>query len=115
MSLASAGGQGRRDGVRDRRKERSAPRPFGLAVGALTRELEPATTLARVQRVWESATGPAVALAGRPTAERDGLLTVTCSEAVWAAELEMMGPALVTSLNEALGEPLLERLRCRTG
>lgn len=93
---------------------RRAPRPMSMALSALTDELEPRTTLARVQRVWGEAAGAAVAGACRPTGEREGVLSVTCAEAVWAQELELMGESLVERLNGALGEPLVKRLRCRT-
>jgi predicted nucleic acid-binding Zn ribbon protein len=94
---------------------RPAPRPLSLALDGLTDALAPATTLARVQRAWAQTVGEVIAEAGRPTAERDGVLTITCADAVWAAELDLMGPDLVARLNEALcGEPI-HRLRCRTG
>jgi predicted nucleic acid-binding Zn ribbon protein len=94
---------------------RAAPRPLSLALGGLTEALAPATTLARVQQSWEQAVGGVIAEAGRPTAERDGVVTVTCADAVWAAELDLMGAELVGRLNEALGAQLVHRLRCRTG
>jgi predicted nucleic acid-binding Zn ribbon protein len=95
--------------------KRRAPRPFVHALTDLAERLAPATTLARVQRVWERAAGEMVARSCRPTAERDGVLTVTCSEAVWAQELDLMGSEVIERLNEALGQPLVERLRCRVG
>jgi predicted nucleic acid-binding Zn ribbon protein len=68
-----------------------------------------------VQEVWERVAGPAVALAASPTAERNGVLTVTCTAAVWAQELDLMANDLLARLNSALdGQPLRE-LRCRTG
>jgi predicted nucleic acid-binding Zn ribbon protein len=94
---------------------RRAPRRLALAVEHLAGDLQPATPLARVQRAWPEAVGETIAAAGRPTAERDGTLTVTCSDAVWSAELEMMGAQLAERLNHTLGEPLVVRLRCRTG
>lgn len=94
---------------------RPAPRPLSLAIDGLTAALAPATTLARAQQAWESAVGPVIAAAGLPTAERDGVLTVTCRDAVWSAELDLMGPDLLERLNRELGEKLIERLRCRTG
>lgn len=94
---------------------RSAPRPLASAVGDLTAALAPATTLARAQAAWERVVGERVAAAGRPTGERDGVLTVTCSDAVWSAELEMLGPELVERLNGALDGRPIRRLRCRTG
>jgi predicted nucleic acid-binding Zn ribbon protein len=94
---------------------RIAPRPFSLALGALAERLAPATILARVQGIWEQTAGEAVSRACHPTAERDGVLTVTCSEAVWAQELDLMGSEVVLRLNDALGEQLVKALRCRIG
>ncbi len=94
---------------------RRSPRPLSAALEGLTAALAPATTLARSQQAWEQAVGPRVAAAGLPTAERDGVLTVTCTDAVWSAELDLMGPELVDRLNVELGEALIHKLRCRTG
>jgi predicted nucleic acid-binding Zn ribbon protein len=94
---------------------RNAPRPLSLALDGLTAGLAPATNLSRAQQAWDSAVGAVISEAGRPTAERDGVLTITCADAVWAAELDLMGPELVTRLNGKLGAELIRRLRCRTG
>jgi predicted nucleic acid-binding Zn ribbon protein len=94
---------------------RIAPRPLATALQSLTATLAPATTLARVQEIWEQTTGPAIATAAKPTAERNGILTVTCTAAVWAQELDLMAGELVQNLNAALGEEAIRELRCRTG
>jgi len=94
---------------------RIAPRSLSVALEGLTHTLAPATTLARVQGVWEAAAGPAIATAARPTAERDGVLTVTCTAAVWAQELDLMAGELIPRLNSALGDVAVRELRCRTG
>jgi predicted nucleic acid-binding Zn ribbon protein len=94
---------------------RSAPRPLSVALEGLTSTLAPTTTLALVQGAWERAVGPAVAAAARPTAERDGVLTVTCDAAVWAQELDLMAFELLPRLNGALGLRAIRELRCRTG
>jgi predicted nucleic acid-binding Zn ribbon protein len=94
---------------------RIAPRPLSTALQSLTATLAPATTLARVQSTWEAAAGPAIAFAARPTAERGGVLTVTCDAAVWAQELDLMAGELVPRLNAALGAQEIRELRCRTG
>ena len=39
---------------------------------------------------------------------------MTCSSAVWAQELDLMGPELVERLNDALGVPAVRSLRCQT-
>jgi predicted nucleic acid-binding Zn ribbon protein len=94
---------------------KAAPRPLAFALGELGSELAPASTLARVQEVWADATGTAIAAAARPTAERDGVLTVLCEAAVWAHELTLMEADLVSRINAALGADAIRELRCRTG
>lgn len=93
---------------------RRAPRPLALAVQELTGGLAPASTLARVQELWPIAAGATIAAEAQPTAERDGVLTVTCRAAVWAQELDLMGEQLVASLNAAIGEQRIRQLRYRT-
>jgi predicted nucleic acid-binding Zn ribbon protein len=94
---------------------RPAPRSLSVALEEVLGALAPATTLARVQEIWERAAGPAIAAAARPTAERDGVLTVTCTAAVWAHELDLMAGELIPRLNAALGTEAIVQLRCRTG
>jgi len=94
---------------------RAAPRPLSAAIADLSATLAPTTTLARVQAVWEQAAGPAIAGAARPTAERNGILTVTCAAAVWAQELDLMASELIARLNAELDDEAIRELRCRTG
>jgi predicted nucleic acid-binding Zn ribbon protein len=94
---------------------RPAPRLLSGALAGLTAALAPATTLARVQAVWEGIAGEAIATAAHPSAERSGVLTVTCEAAVWAQELDLMAGELIARLNGALGEDAISELRCRTG
>ena len=91
---------------------RRAPRQAGLAMSSLVDELAPQTLLADVQRVWQTVVGDAVAEQAMPTADRGGTLTITCSSAVWAQELDLMGPAVVERLNGALGREAVTALRC---
>ena len=93
---------------------RLAPRRLGVPVQAFTADLAPATTLARVQEIWERVLGPAIAASARPSTERDGVLTVICEAAVWAQELDLMGPELIGRLNAELGDDTLRQLRCRS-
>jgi predicted nucleic acid-binding Zn ribbon protein len=93
---------------------RPAPRPLSLALGAFTVGIAPASTLGRVQEIWERTAGAAIAAAARPTGERDGILTVTCEASVWAQELDLVAGELLARLNAALGAPKLRELRCRT-
>jgi predicted nucleic acid-binding Zn ribbon protein len=94
---------------------RRAPRRLALPVRELTATLAPASTLARVQEVWEAVVGPAIAASARPTGERDGVLFLTCEAAVWAQELDLMAAELILRLNDALAGEHVRELRCRTG
>ena len=91
---------------------RRSPRPLGLAIDGLRDELAPATLLGEVQSVWPEAVGEAIAAEAQPTAERGGVLTISCSASVWAQELDLMGPAIVERLNGSLERGSVTRLRC---
>jgi predicted nucleic acid-binding Zn ribbon protein len=81
---------------------RTAPRRLGFALAEVSSRLAPATTLAQVQAHWPDTVGPAVAAEAEPVSERDGVVTVACRSAVWAQELDLLGPELVARLNESL-------------
>jgi predicted nucleic acid-binding Zn ribbon protein len=91
---------------------RRGPRPMTGALGRLADELAPETLLADVQRTWASVVGPSIADQATPTAERGGVVTVSCSASVWAQELDLMAPQIVAGLNAALGRGSVQRLRC---
>lgn len=91
---------------------RRAPRSLTTALGKLADELAPDTLLGEVQRVWTKAVGEAIAGEARPTAERAGVVTISCSASVWAQELDLMAPQIVSRLNTALSQGSVQRLRC---
>jgi predicted nucleic acid-binding Zn ribbon protein len=91
---------------------RTQPRPLSHAIAALADRLAPQTTLAEIQRVWPHAVGDVIAAQAEPTGVREGVLMVTCSSAVWAQELDLMGPDLVGRINAALGAEAVRSLRC---
>jgi len=94
---------------------RRAPRPIATALQTFTTSIAPATLLAQVQGIWGAVAGDAIAAHANVVAEHDGVLEIVCDEAVWAAELELMGPDLVDRLTSSLGRPAIVSLRCRTG
>jgi predicted nucleic acid-binding Zn ribbon protein len=81
---------------------RRTPRPVGGALRAAIVPLAPATPLAAVQSVWEEAVGEAIAAKASPVAERDGVVTVACSSATWAHELDLLGSQTLENLLENL-------------
>src|SRR5438270_11005075 len=93
-------------------RRRRSPRTLGYAVDRMRDELAPQTVLAEVQRMWPRAVGDAIAGEARPTAERGGVLTISCSASVWAQELDLMAPAILERLNETLTGGQIARLRC---
>jgi predicted nucleic acid-binding Zn ribbon protein len=93
-------------------RRRRSPRTLELAVGSLRDELAPQTLLAEVQRMWPSAVGEAIAADARPTSERAGTLTISCSASVWAQELDLMAPSILEHLNPMLRSGRIDRLRC---
>jgi len=92
-------------------KRRPGPRPLAFALDALTASTMPATLLAEVQRAWPEAAGAAFAGQTEPVAERAGTITVACTSAVWAQELDLLSERVVERLNEALGRPAVRALR----
>ena len=92
---------------------RRDPRPVGPTIAALAERLAPQTLLAEAQRVWPAAAGEVVAAQAQPTGERDGVLVVTCSSAVWAQELDLMAPELIPRLNALLRGGSVRSLRCQ--
>jgi predicted nucleic acid-binding Zn ribbon protein len=91
---------------------RRGPRTLGFALDSLRDELAPQTLLASVQRTWPDVVGAAIAAEAEPVSERAGVLTVSCSAAVWAQELDLMAPAILERLNEHLPAGQISRLRC---
>ena len=91
---------------------RRSPRSMSDALGSLADGLAPQTLLAEVQRAWPEAVGPLIAEQAQPTAERAGVVTISCSASVWAQELDLMAPQLVARLNTVLPGGGVSRLRC---
>lgn len=83
---------------------RREPRPLGEAVRRIRADVQPQTPLAEAQAAWEEAVGETIAQQARPVAERDGLLTVACSGAAWAQELDLLAADLLARLQERLGD-----------
>ena len=91
----AAGRSPGRDGGRLMTYYRRAPRSMQFALDELADELAPATVLADVQRAWPATVGPAIAAQAQPTAERGGVVTVSCAASVWAQELDLMAPQII--------------------
>ncbi|HWE08594.1 MAG TPA: DUF721 domain-containing protein [Solirubrobacteraceae bacterium] len=93
-------------------KYRRSPRSLDAALTALADDLAPQTLLGDVQRAWTATVGPSIAAQAQPTAERAGVVTVSCAASVWAQELDLMAPQIIERLNAALPGGGVARLRC---
>ena len=100
--------------MRDARGRSPDPKVLGDLLGDFRKDVGPATPLAAVQGVWEEVVGERIAAVTEVTGERDGVVTVVCSTAVWAQELELMAPRILTRLRDQVGDSTPERLRFRT-
>jgi predicted nucleic acid-binding Zn ribbon protein len=98
---------------------RGTPRPLGHAVTGVAEGLRPPSALAAVQAVWAQAAGPTIAAESDPVSERAGMVTVACSSAVWAQELDLLAAELIARLEAALeargGGPRVRSLRFVVG
>ena len=73
----------------------------------------PKTGLASVQAAWSQAVGAQIAEVASPISERAGTLTVECTNAMWAQELDLMQTQLLERLREALGEAAPKAIKFR--
>ncbi|CAB4914099.1 unannotated protein [freshwater metagenome] len=101
-----------------RGRRRSTPHSAAAGLESLLDEIAPEDTgdvgLARLQRAWPGAVGPAIAGAGRPVAFVDGTLHVACEDATWAHELQMLQSTILERLRAA-GVTDVTAVRSRAG
>jgi len=81
---------------------RRVPRPISSALREAIEPLAPATPLAAVQSAWPAAVGEAIAAQATPVSERDGVVTVACSSATWAQELDLLASETLERLRSEL-------------
>jgi predicted nucleic acid-binding Zn ribbon protein len=91
---------------------RRSPRQLALVLEPRREEWAPPTLLGEIQRRWADAVGEAIAAQSLPVSERSGVLTVSCSGAVWAQELDLMSDSILRRLNALLAGGAVRRLRC---
>lgn len=94
---------------------RAQPHSIAAALRAVRAEVQPETPLARVQAAWAEAVGEPIAANAEPVAERAGVITVACSAATWAQELDLLRPELLGRLHERLGVEACADLRFVVG
>jgi predicted nucleic acid-binding Zn ribbon protein len=94
---------------------RRAPRALSFALDRVTADLAPATALGRVQGCWAAVVGETWARFSEPVSEHERVVTVACTDAMWANELQMLEHDLLEKLGAALGEGVVAGLRFKAG
>ena len=64
-----------------------------------------------MQALWPEIAGAAVAAESAPASEREGIVTVECTGAVWAQELTLLEGDLLARLNPRLAGFQVRSLR----
>ena len=100
--------------MRDARGRSPDPKQLGEVLGQFRQEVAPETPVAAVQAIWDEVVGDRIAAVTEVVDEREGVVTINCRSAVWAQELELMGPRITARLAERLGSAAPEKLRFRT-
>src|SRR5204862_6948782 len=92
---------------------RRAPEPFADVVRDAVAGAAPDTLLARVQALWPEVAGAAIAAESGPSGEREGVVTIDCSSAVWTQELTLLETDIRRRLNGLLEGAKVRSLRFR--
>jgi predicted nucleic acid-binding Zn ribbon protein len=92
---------------------RRAPRPASNALRAALDQAAPKTPLAALQAAWAEVVGEQISAVAGPVSERQGEVTVSCSDSVWTQELDLMQAQLLERLQARLGEQAPRSLRFR--
>jgi predicted nucleic acid-binding Zn ribbon protein len=92
---------------------RRAPRRAANALRAALDRASPKTPLAALQAAWTETVGEQIAAVSRPVSERGGEVLVSCTDSVWAQELDLMQDQLLQRLGDRLGDRAPRSLRFR--
>jgi len=76
---------------------------------------EPDYALMKVWRLWDEAVGETIASNARPAAFKGKLLIVHVISATWIHQLQFLKNDLIAKLNDALGKPLVEKIKFKIG
>ena len=87
--------------------------PISEALAGFTRDVQPQSMLAELQRVWPDAVGATLAAWATPVSETAGTVVVECADSVVAHELEMLRSDLLGRLAEALPDRAPRDLKFR--
>ena len=93
------------------------PVPLSDALAKVGAEfgLAPSGAHATLDARWDEVMGADVGAHAHLVSVRDGVLTVTVDDPIWATQLRYLEPAIVTRARALLGPGVVDRLRVRVG
>ena len=71
--------------------------------------------LKQIWRLWDEAVGETIANNARPAAFKGDILIVHVSSSTWTHQLQFLKNDLISTLNAALGQPLLADIKFKIG
>ena len=71
--------------------------------------------LKEIWRLWDEAVGETIANNARPAAFKGDILIVHVSSSTWTHQLQFLKNDLISTLNAALGQPLLADIKFKIG
>lgn len=93
-----------------------APSTLGETLDRLVRNLgaPPISILSQLEDRWPDVVGPALSGTTRPVELVNGVLTVACEDAAWAAQVGWMEAQIKQRFESVFGAGLVDRVATRT-
>jgi len=109
----AAGDQARGTGWTAAGPDERDPQVVGSAIRDLVdgRGWQRTTQVATVLACWEQIVGAQIAEHCQPEAVNDGELVLAAESTSWATQLRLLGPTLITRVDEALGKGVVTAIR----
>ena len=92
------------------------PPTLGQSLDRLVRNLgaPPISVLSQLKDRWPDIVGPALSGTTRPVELVDGVMTIACDDAAWAAQVGWMEAQIMQRFEDVFGPGQLRRLAVRT-
>lgn len=92
------------------------PRPLAESLERFVRNLgaPPISVLSQLEQCWPDVVGPGLSATTRPIELVDGVLTIGCEDAAWAAQVGWMEAQIKQRFEATFGAGLVRRVAVRT-
>lgn len=92
------------------------PVPLSEGLERFVRNLgaPPISVLSQLEQCWPDVVGPGLSATTRPIELVDGVLTIGCEDAAWAAQVGWMEAQIKQRFEDTFGPGLLRRVSVRT-